>query len=207
MNEGLDIKLAEAAVNLKEFQLRESDFEGYPKGLIYNIKIMDSWLYDQDPFMHLRYGHIFDKIRAELNNRYFEKLIGKYLLNNTHSSLLVLKPRKGMSEEKDEETKARLRNIKANMSQEQLQELVKETGELKKWQDTPDSPEQLALIPMLSIEDIDRKGEVLPQLVREVSGIKVLAHHMFTNDIVYVNLLFVPLPCLRSCCSTFRCCL
>ncbi|MGI6585623.1 MAG: insulinase family protein [Lutisporaceae bacterium] len=190
VNEGLDIKLAEAAVNLKEFQLRESDFEGYPKGLIYNIKIMDSWLYDQDPFMHLRYGHIFDKIRAELNNRYFEKLIGKYLLNNTHSSLLVLKPRKGMSEEKDEETKARLRNIKANMSQEQLQELVKETGELKKWQDTPDSPEQLALIPMLSIEDIDRKGEVLPQLVREVSGIKVLAHHMFTNDIVYVNLLF-----------------
>ncbi|MBP7073724.1 MAG: insulinase family protein, partial [Clostridia bacterium] len=43
---GLDSQLAEAAVNLKEFQLREADFEGYPKGLIYNIKIMDSWLYD-----------------------------------------------------------------------------------------------------------------------------------------------------------------
>jgi len=187
---GLDSQLAEAAVNLKEFQLREADFEGYPKGLIYNIKIMDSWLYDKDPTMHLRYEHIFEKIRAEFNNRYFEGLIEKYLLKNNHSSLLVLKPKKGLSEEKDKETKEKLRSIKAKMSEEQLRELVKETGELKKWQNTPDTPEQLALIPMLSIEDIDRKGEVLPQQVKEEAGVKVLAHHMFTNDIVYAGLLF-----------------
>lgn len=190
VHEGLDSKLAEAAVNLKEFQLRESDSAGYPKGLIYNINIMDSWLYDKDPIMHLRYELIFEKIRLGLNNRYFENLIEKYLLNNSHSSLLVLKPKKGLSEGKDEETKAKLKSIKDNMSKEQLQELVNETGRLKKWQNTPDTPEKLALIPMLSIGDIDRKAEVLPQQVKEESGVTVLAHHMFTNDIVYANLLF-----------------
>lgn len=190
ISKGLDSQLVEAAVNLKEFQLRESDSAGYPKGLIYNIKIMDSWLYDKDPLMHLRYEQIFEKIRAELNNRYFENLIEKYLLKNSHSSLLLLKPKKGLSEEKDKETKARLRSIKDKMSKEQLQKLVKETGELKKWQNTPDTPEKLALIPMLSIEDINRKGEVLSQQVKVESGVKVLAHHMFTNDIVYTNLLF-----------------
>ena len=189
VHDGLDSQLVEAAVNLKEFQLREADFEGYPKGLIYNIKIMDSWLYDKDPIMHLRYEYIFEKIRAELKNRYFEKLIEKYILNNTHSSMLVLKPNRGMSEAKDEETKAKLRSIKVKLTKEQLQELVKQTKELKKWQNTPDTPEKLALIPMLSIKDIDKKGEVLPQQVKE-EGTKVLAHHMFTNDIVYVNLLF-----------------
>lgn len=190
VQDGLDSKLSEAAVNLKEFQLREADFEGYPKGLIYNIKIMDSWLYDRDPAMHLCYEHIFKKIRAELKNRYFEGLIEKYILNNNHSSLLVLKPRKGMAEAKDEETRSKLKEIKAKMDEVQLETLVKQTRELKEWQNTPDPPEKLALIPMLSREDIDKKGEVLPQEVKEESGVRVLAHHMFTNDIVYVNLMF-----------------
>jgi Zn-dependent M16 (insulinase) family peptidase len=84
VREGLDSQLAEAAVNLKEFQQREADFEGYPKGLIYNIKIMDSWLYDKDPVMHLTYEQVFKKIRGSLKERYFENLIEKYILNNSH---------------------------------------------------------------------------------------------------------------------------
>ncbi len=190
VREGLDSQLVEAAVNLKEFQLREADFEGYPQGLIYNIKIMDSWLYDKDPTMHLTYEQTFEKIRGSLKDRYFEKLIEKYILNNNHSSILVLKPKKGMSEAKDEETKSKLRSIKTNMTKEQLQELVKQTRELREWQNTPDTPEQLARIPILSIKDIDKRGEVLPQKVNEEAGIKVLAHHMFTNGIVYADLLF-----------------
>jgi len=190
VGDGLDSHLAEAAVNLKEFRLREADFESYPKGLIYNIKIMDSWLYGKDPAMHLCYGKIFEKIRSELNDRYFENLIEKYILNNNHSSMVVLKPKKGMSEAKDEETRTKLRNIKTQMTKEQLQGLVKQNRELKEWQNAPDAPEKLALIPMLSIKDIDRKGEVLPQQVKKEEGVKVLAHHMFTNDIVYADLLF-----------------
>jgi presequence protease len=190
VHDGLDSQLVEAAVNLKEFQLREADFEGYPQGLIYNIKIMDSWLYDKDPIMHLRYEHIFEKIRTEMKNRYFEKLIEEYILKNNHSSMLVLKPKKGMSEAKDEETKNKLKSIKAQLSKEQLQELVKQTKELRDWQNTPDTPEKLLLIPMLSIRDIARKGEILAQKVKEEAGIKVLAHYIFTNDIVYADLLF-----------------
>ena len=190
VRDGLDSQLVEAAVNLKEFQLREADFEGYPQGLIYNIKIMDSWLYDKDPIMHLCYEHIFEKIRAEMKNGYFEKLIEEYILKNNHSSMLVLKPKKGMSEAKDEETKNKLKSIKSQLTKEQLQQLVKQTKELRDWQNTPDTPEKLQLIPMLSIQDIARKGEVLSQKVKEEAGIKVLAHHVFTNDIVYADLLF-----------------
>lgn len=190
VHDGLDSQLVEAAVNLKEFRLREADFENYPKGLIYNIKIMNSWLHDKDPIEQLRYEHIFEKIRSEMKNRYFENLMEKYILNNNHGSMLVLKPRRGMAEAKDKETKTKLKNIKANLAKDQLQEIVKQAEELREWQNTPDSPEKLALIPMLSIKDIDRRGEVLPQQVKEEEGIKVLAHHMFTNDIVYTDLMF-----------------
>jgi len=190
VRDGLDSQLVAAVVNLKEFEMREADFEPYPKGLIYSMKIMDSWLYDKDPVMHLRYEPIFEKIRGSMKDRYFENLIEKYILNNNHSSMLVLKPKKGLSEAKDEETKTKLKSIKARLSEEMVQELAEQTKELKKWQNIPDAPEKLALIPMLSIKDIDKTGEVLPQRVEEEAGVKVLAHHMFTNEIVYVNLLF-----------------
>ncbi len=190
VKDGLDKKLTEAAVNLKEFGLREADFESYPKGLIYNIKIMDSWLYDKDPAMHLRYESIIKKIRDKKDKGYFEGLIEKYLLNNDHSSIIVLKPKKGISEARDEEIRAKLKNIKAQMTEGQLIELTEQTAKLQEWQNTPDSPEKLELVPMLSIGDIDRKGEELPQQVKESGGIKVLAHHMFTNGIVYANFQF-----------------
>jgi Zn-dependent M16 (insulinase) family peptidase len=187
---GLDKKLVEAAVNRKEFEMREADFEGYPKGLIYNIKIMDSWLYDANPMMHLEYEPIFEKIRASMDNRYFEKLIKKYLLDSNHSSLLILKPKKGMAEKKAAEVDAKLEEFKASLSKEELQALIDTTKNLKKWQNTPDSQENLEKIPMLSIEDITVKGEILPQEVKDESGVKVLAHNVYTNGIAYINLLF-----------------
>lgn len=187
---GLDRKLAEAAVNRKEFEMREADFEGYPKGLIYNIKIMDSWLYDENPTLHLVYEPVFEKIRAAKDDGYFEKLIEKYLLNNTHSSLLVLKPKKGMAEEKAAETEKKLERFKSGFSKDELQELVDGTKKLREWQDTPDTSESLKTIPMLEIQDISPHGEVPPQEVREESGVKVLATHVYTNDIAYINLIF-----------------
>ncbi|MGE5632793.1 MAG: insulinase family protein [Caulobacteraceae bacterium] len=190
VREGLDGDLVEAAVNIREFQMREADFEGYPKGLVYNIKLMDSWLYGEDPTMHLVYEPIFEKIRASKDKRYFENLIERLILKNNHSSLLVLKPSKGMSETMAEGVRTKLKELKAKLSEEQLQEMVDRTKKLKEWQNTPDSPESLKLIPMLSIKDIDPKGESLPQVVKNESGVKILSHLMYTNKIVYINMLF-----------------
>lgn len=47
--DGLDKTLLTGALNRTEFTLREADFAGRPKGLIYAIRCMDTWLYDLDP--------------------------------------------------------------------------------------------------------------------------------------------------------------
>jgi Zn-dependent M16 (insulinase) family peptidase len=100
VKEGIDKKLIEASINIIEFKLREADFHGYPKGLLYYIKSMESWLYDENPAMHLQYGPTLNKIKAALTSNYFEKLIEEYLLDNNHRSFLIVKPKKGLSEEK-----------------------------------------------------------------------------------------------------------
>lgn len=187
---GIDKKLIEASINVKEFSLREADFGGHPKGLIYGMQCMDSWLYDADPLMHLKYEDSLSKIKQGAKNHYFEELIDKYLLNNNHSSLLVVKPEKGLEERKGEETCKKLKKYKESLTQNELNSIIEATKNLKEMQNTPDSKEALETIPLLSIDDIERKAEKIPFEEKSLKDIKLLFHNIFTGGIIYSNFYF-----------------
>lgn len=187
---GIDKELIEASTNKMEFLLRESDFHGYPKGLVYYIKALDSWLYEGHPMLHIEYEPVLEKVKQSMTSDYFEKLIDKYILNNQHSSLVVLRPAKGILEEKAVELKKKLEAYKAGLSEADIDKLIQNTMSLKKRQETPDPPEALATIPMLSIEDINREAEKLTVKEQEEQGVKVLFSPVFTNKIGYINLSF-----------------
>ncbi|ERI94296.1 peptidase M16 inactive domain protein [Clostridiales bacterium oral taxon 876 str. F0540] len=187
---GIDKKLIESSINIKEFQLRESEFDGYPRGLMYGIKCMDSWLYGEDPLMHLEYEDTLNKVKEALTTNYFESLIEEYILNNTHSSLVIVTPKKGLAERKAEELKNKLADYKASLSDSELNKIIENTNRLKERQVTPDSPEVLKTIPLLSLEDIDKKSEILPLFEAQINDIKTLVHPIFTSGIAYINMYF-----------------
>ncbi len=190
ISDGIDKKAIEASINIKEFQLREADFQGYPKGLIYSMKCMDSWLYDADPFVHLCYEDTLAKIKTALKTDYFEKMIKKYVIDNSHGSMLIVKPEKGLAEKKAEIVRKELAEYKAGLSAEELDKIVMQTARLKERQLAHDSKDDLEKIPLLSIEDIDKKSEKLELVEKEIQGVKVLHCPVFTNKIAYVNLYF-----------------
>lgn len=187
---GLDKKLVEASVNIHEFQLREANFGNYPKGLIYNIKCMDSWLYDDSPLVHLAYEGALAKVKTALTSRYFEKLIKQQLLDNTHCAVVVVKPEQGLAEAKNKELGAKLAKYKATLTATEIDRIIKQTEQLKARQTTPDTPEQLASIPMLALSDISRETDELPLEEKQEGVTQVLFHSLFTNQIAYVNLYF-----------------
>lgn len=187
---GIDKKLIEASINSIEFKLREADFHGFPKGLLYYIKAMESWLYDENPTMHLEYNGTLSKIKTALSTDYFERMIKEYILNNNHRTLLVVKPKKGLGEEKSKELKEKLSDFKKGLSTEEIDKLIESTLNLKKRQSTPDLPEDVEKIPMVSIEDINPKAEVISTEERDENGVKVIFHPEFTNGIAYTNLYF-----------------
>ncbi|MDF2840463.1 MAG: peptidase [Clostridia bacterium] len=190
VQEGIDKKLVEASINIKEFQLREAEFRGYPKGLIYNIKCLDSWLYDGAPFIHLEYEAALEKVKTALTTNYLEDIIAKYLLDNNHSSLLILKPKKGLSEERESKLKNKLAEYKKSLSDKELEHIIEQCNLLKERQNSPDSPEALESIPLLELSDINPKAEKLPLEIKEEKGVKLLTHPVFTNNIGYVQLFF-----------------
>lgn len=190
VNKGMDRKLIESSINIKEFQLREADYKGYPKGLIYGMKCMDSWLYGGEPWTHLSYESVLNKIKSQVDDNYFENLIDKYILKNNHSSMLIVKPEKGLAENREAELKKKLKDFKESISDNDIDSIIKDTLKLKERQNIKDSKEDLMKIPLLSISDIEPEPKKLELREREENDIKILFYPIFTNGIYYVNLYF-----------------
>ena len=101
---GMDKKAIEAGINYHEFRYREADFGGFPKGLMYGLQIFESWLYDDEkPFIHVDAIGTFNLLKEKMNTGYFEELIQKYLLDNAHGAIVVVKPEKGRTARMEKE--------------------------------------------------------------------------------------------------------
>ena len=188
---GINKKALEAGLNYMEFQYREADFGRYPKGLMYGLQIMDSWLYDEEkPFIHIEALNTFAFLREQIGTGYFEKLIRKYFLENTHGAIVVVKPEKGRTARMDKELEERLQAYKNSLSEEEKETLVRRTHELEEYQSEPSSEEDLATIPVLKREDISREIAPIYNEEMEIAGVKTIFHEIDTNGIGYVDLLF-----------------
>ena len=189
-DQGINRKSLLAGMNYFEFKYREADYGSAPKGLMYGLQCLDSWLYDGDPMTHLCYQETFDFLKKEVENGYFEQLIRDYLLANPFEAVIVVAPEKNLTAKEDEKLAKKLAAYKASLSEEELEKLVTATRELKEYQDTPSTPEILAKIPLLKREDIEKKAETFFWKEKEEGGIKVLHHNFFTSGIGYLKVLF-----------------
>lgn len=188
---GIDRHALKAGVNAAQFWFREGDYGSYPKGLILGLQCMDSWLYDAgQPFLHLHGIEVLDRLREKISTGYFEELVEKYLLHNTHSALIVVTPKKGLTSQEEEQLKAQLQKKKDNLSEEELQQMARQTKHLKEYQQEPTPKEALEKLPMLKREDLNPKIRPLDLQKATLGTIPLLRHKVFTNGIHYLNLAF-----------------
>ncbi len=190
VTQGISKKLVEGALNSKEFELREADFGGYSKGLLYAIQSMKTWLYDQDPLINLKYEDELKDIKQSLKTSYLEDIIDKYLINNNHSSLIIMNPEVGLTKRVDEVLQNQLRTFKESLSEEEIQKLVDDTQALQKIQSTPDTKEDLEKIPTLSLEDLEKEANYPQYQVHKQGGIPFIMTPEVTNEIAYINLYY-----------------
>ena len=191
MEEGIDKKAVTAGINYYEFRFREADFSSYPKGLMYGLDILSSWLYDDTkPFCEVQLLEGFEFLKKALEEGYFEELIRKYLLGNTHGAILSLVPEKGLAAKRDKELEEKLENYRKSLSDEELTRMVEHTKALEAYQEAEEAPEALTCIPMLSREDIKKEITGLTNEEHHVEDSLFLYHDVCTNGIGYADLLF-----------------
>lgn len=187
--EGIDKKLIEASINKTEYDLREAS--GFAtKGIVYKILAMDSWLYDGNPIEYLKYDETIKELRQKIQTNYFEEYIKERFINNNHSSLVIIEPKKGLAEEKERAIQEKLDEYKKSLSEEELEKLIKDNQNLKNMQLSDDTEEAKATIPKLAISDVDPKAEIIPQEIIKDSELTILFHDIFTSKIAYLDLYF-----------------
>ncbi len=187
----LDEKALQAALNRYEFRLREADYGGMSKGLIYAMTSLGTWLYDEsDPFSSFEFNKIFDDLKKAIGTTYYEDLIKKYILNNNHKAIVLVKPSLVVQEEKEKALKEKLAAYKASLTDSEVEQIIKDTIHLKEYQASMDTEEDLATIPLLKKEDLSY--DVVPIYNKEssVDDVKVIYHDVPTSGIGYVDLLF-----------------
>ena len=189
---GIDPATVEAAVNTIEFRLREQNFGAFPRGIVVMLNALTTWLHDRDPWSGIAFEAPLNAIKTGLveDPAYFEHIIQTTLLDNTHRMTFLLKPDRELQQRQEAEEKARLAAARATMTAEDVQSLIEATRRLKKRQETPDSPEALATIPSLTLDDLDEKSKTVPTEILDADGARVLTHDLFTNGIVYLDVGF-----------------
>lgn len=189
--EGFDKKALLAAINHFEFRYREADFGSFPKGLMYGLTALESWMYDDSkPFLHLEANETYAKLRERVEEGYFEDLIRKYFLKNPHGATVILEPREGLAREREEALKNSLAEKKKNMSPQEIADIRHMMEALEAFRENEDSPENMAKIPILTRADMKREAAPLYNEERTLAGIPALYHNVFTNGIGYLRLIF-----------------
>ena len=191
VKDGIDKKTLEAALNGMEFREREADFGSYPKGLIYSLKALKTWLYsDSEPYSALKYEQYYGFLREQIHTDYFEKLVQEFILNNTHAVLVEMIPEKGLAIKNEQELEEKLETFKAGLSDKEKDMIIQQTKDLKAYQEEPSPKEDLEKIPMLAREDIRKDAAPYYNTETKICSIPTVHHDIASNGIIYLNFFF-----------------
>ncbi len=186
--EGLDKDSVNAILNRIEFALRESN--DAQQGIKYNMSIIPNWIFGVNPIDVLEQNIRFEELKEKIAGGLLEDTIRKYLIDNTHSLLCSFEPKQGLAIEHEAEIQRKLDEYKASLPKEEIQRIVDENIELDRYQNTPDTPEQLKCIPTLKLSDLNPESVDYPVIKDCIDGVETYRYHYNTNGIAYVRYIF-----------------
>ena len=185
---GVDRNSLLSHINSSEFRWREADFGGTPKGLLYIISSLGTWLYDENaPFDTLRLNGVYAELKNRLDTKYFEELIEKYLLGSDHILRYTLEPEKGLLDRQNEALRAKLADYKASLSKEEIEKIVADTKGLRDYQSAPPTEEEINCIPSLERSDIGREARRFHNEERQIGGVPAVYHDVPTHGVAYIQ--------------------
>ena len=188
---GIDQDDIEAALNTFEFDLRENNSGGFPRGLSLMLKALNTWIYDADPLELIAFEAPLQAVKQQAEQEgFFEQLIQELFLDNTHRTTVTLIPDAEHAARIEAEELEKLAAAKSGMDEAELEQIVENTRRLMELQATPDSAEAIATLPLLHRDDLDKSIRKLERSETGLHGATVLTHDLFTNGILYLDLGF-----------------
>ena len=191
VNYGISDDDIQAALNSFEFDLRENNTGGFPRGLSLWLKSLNGWIYGANPIDLISFESPLKLIREKSSKEgFYENIIQKYFISNNHRSIVLLHPSDTLSEKIENKEKEKLRKIKNGMTKHQLLDIQQKTNQLLELQNKPDSDEAIATLPLLKRSDLENKIKTLTYNQNNINSIEITEHPLFTNGVLYLDISF-----------------
>ena len=187
VNEGIPEKDLVAAINKMEFGLRQTP---EPKGLYRAINALSSWLYGGDPMLYLDCTAVFARLREMIGTGAYEALLSELFCEWDDGASMILQPSLTLAAEEAAAEAAEAKRRYEALDAGEKEALAKTNRELVKWQATPDSPQALATIPILPLDQVGRTPKHFPTEEMTKNGVRALFHPIVTNGIIHIGLYF-----------------
>ncbi|MCK5198411.1 MAG: insulinase family protein, partial [Spirochaetales bacterium] len=191
ISKGLLPDIVMGALKRVEFRNREIK-GGAPFGLRLMGKSLRGWLHGYTPETTLEFSRWMEELKENVaaDSKYFEKLIDQIFLKNNHRVTVVVRPDVEHTRKQEEALDLRVREITSAMDAGKEAVIREENRILRLFQDTPDSDEDAAKIPTLSIDDLPVDITYIDTKVSQIGDVPVYSHDLFTNGIDYVDYSF-----------------
>lgn len=190
VSDGIEKGKIISTLNSIEFRLRERDYGALPTGIVFAMNIYGSWMYCDTPENTLLLNSAIAEVRDRIAGDYLEKTIENAILNNPHRARIIMLADKSLGERNAKEEAERLSSILEKMSKDDIERIKSEEKELRLWQQTEPTAEQLSCLPMLTLADIPEKSVRPFATESEYNSVKIISCPVKTNGIVYISLLF-----------------
>ena len=190
--EGIPPLETEAALLGMEFAQKEIRRSDGPFSLVWMRRSLRAWLHGGTPWDSLLFASAIAGLKSRLkeDNRLFEKIIRCFFLENPHRAFIIIEPKDGFLEEKEESLAKRLAALDSSMAFSTKEAYVKKEKELELVQEKEDDPKALAAIPHLSKDDLSLDIEIIEREYTCAGSVPMLVRNVFTNGISYVDLAF-----------------
>jgi Zn-dependent M16 (insulinase) family peptidase len=187
---GIDHDAVESSLRQVEFRFREIK-GGTPFGLRLIQRMLKGWIHGGDPTVSLNFEADMKTLREKAaSGRFFENLIGTALIENTHRSIVTLKPDPEMEVRTKQRETDEMAKLAGTLTAADRTYMKEENLKLKAFQEEPDNEANLACIPFLTRSDIPEKIETIPSELHSVGGCETRLYEMFTNGVCYFDCVF-----------------
>ncbi len=190
VEKGIPAEQIDAAIHQLEFSRLEIAGDHAPFGLTLFMRSALAKQHGCNPENALMVHSLFEGLLSKVKDPgYLTGLVKKYLLDNPHCVHLVMHPDPALSSQETEEEKQRLKTIKAELSEKQIAEILKQTQELSIYQKQTEQ-QSLDCLPKVTLDDVDPLVRDFPLKHFKKGNLNIYHHDCFTNHILYADLVF-----------------
>jgi presequence protease len=180
---GVPHEKIEAVLHQLELSQREVGGDNFPFGLQLILNGLTAAIHRSDPSSLLNLDPVIDSLREDIKDPEFIKnLVKDMLLENQHRVRLTLRPDENLSQRKEQAEKAELAALKAAMSEEDKQQVIKQAKLLEQRQLQEDDPE---LLPKVGLADVPAEVKIPEATKLGIAGTDSTIYKQGTNGLVY----------------------